>query len=49
MTERGHVHDGELEQYSAGVLDLERIIALEVHLSRCQECREVLKQDSPKK
>jgi anti-sigma factor RsiW len=44
MPEHGHIHDDDLELYSVGHLEPERLIALEAHLSRCQECRERLKR-----
>jgi uncharacterized small protein (DUF1192 family) len=44
MTEDAHLHDDELELYSAGHLEPERIGALEAHLSRCQDCRDRLNQ-----
>jgi len=42
MSHNAHIHDDDLELYMAGHLELERILALELHLSRCQDCRERL-------
>ena len=39
-----HIHDDDLELYSAGHLEPERVTALESHLSGCQDCQERLQQ-----
>ena len=39
-----HIHEDDLELYSAGQLEPERIPALEAHLSACQDCQERLHQ-----
>ena len=42
MSENAHIHDDDLELYSTGHLEQERVAALELHLSQCQDCRERL-------
>ena len=44
MNETAHIHDDDLELYSTGHLEPERIPALESHLSGCQVCQERLRQ-----
>jgi len=44
MQENGHIHEDDLEMYSAGHLEPDRILGLEAHLSECQECQERLRQ-----
>ncbi len=44
MAEDAHIHDDDLELYSAGHLEQELIAALELHLSHCQDCRQRLSQ-----
>ena len=39
-----HIHEDDLELYSAGYLEPERISPLEAHLSGCQDCQERLHQ-----
>jgi hypothetical protein len=42
MTDAAHIHDDDLELYSAGHLEPERISPLKAHLSRCPFCQERL-------
>src|SRR5258708_1986409 len=42
MATTAHVHDDDLELYSAGHLEPERIPTLKAHLSRCQDCQKRL-------
>ena len=42
MSENAHIHDDDLQLYIAGHLEPERILALELHLSNCRDCRERL-------
>ena len=42
MPKSAHIHDGDLELYIAGHLETEWILALELHLSNCRDCRERL-------
>ena len=44
MTNAVHIHEDDLELYSVGHLEPERVAALESHLSDCQECHERLHQ-----
>ena len=44
MPYNAHIHDDDLELYSAGHLELERVAALESHLSLCPDCQERLTQ-----
>ena len=44
MRDEIHIHDDDLELYNSGRLEPERILALELHLSVCHECRERLRQ-----
>jgi hypothetical protein len=39
-----HIHEDDLELYSAGHLEPEFVAAMESHLSSCQDCRERLNQ-----
>jgi len=39
-----HIHDDDLELYSAGHLEPERVAELESHLSDCPECQDRLQQ-----
>ena len=42
MADTSHIHDDDLELYSAGHLEPERMSALKAHLSICQDCQERL-------
>jgi hypothetical protein len=42
MADTAHIHDDDLELYSAGHLEPERIPPLKAHLSICQDCEERL-------
>ena len=42
MPDTVHIHEDDLELYSAGHLEPERVPALEAHLAGCQDCRERL-------
>lgn len=44
MSENEHIHEDDLELYSAGHLEPERVATLESHLSGCQDCQERLHQ-----
>jgi len=44
MPDTVHIHEDDLELYNGGRLELERILAVERHLSDCQTCRERLSQ-----
>ena len=44
MNDIAHIHEDDLELYSAGHLEPERIPALELHLSDCQDCQERLER-----
>ena len=44
MTYIAHIHEDDLELYSAGHLEAERVSALESHLLDCQYCLERLHQ-----
>ena len=44
MNDATHIHEDDLELYSSGHLEPERIPALELHLSGCQDCQERLHQ-----
>ena len=44
MTNSVHIHEDDLELYSVGHLEPERVAMLESHLSDCQECQERLHQ-----
>ena len=37
-----HIHDDDLELYTAGKLEIEKILPLESHLSVCEVCRKRL-------
>ena len=39
-----HIHEDDLELYSAGHLEPERVTALESHLADCGDCQERLHQ-----
>ena len=42
MAYTAHPHEDDLELYSAGSLEPERVPPLEAHLSECQYCQERL-------
>jgi hypothetical protein len=42
MADTAHIHDDDLELYSAGHLEPERIPPLKAHLFECQDCQERL-------
>lgn len=44
MPDTGHIHEDDLELYSAGHLEPERVPALEAHLSGCQDCQDRVQQ-----
>jgi len=44
MTDTAHIHEDDLELYSAGHLEPEHVPPLEAHLSGCQDCQERLHQ-----
>jgi hypothetical protein len=44
MPDSIHIQEDDLELYSAGHLEPERIPALESHLSDCRDCQERLHQ-----
>ena len=44
MPDNAHIHDDDLELYSAGHLELDRVAALESHLSLCPDCQQRLTQ-----
>jgi hypothetical protein len=44
MMDTAHIHEDDLELYSAGHLEPERVPPLEAHLSGCRDCQERLDQ-----
>jgi len=44
MPDTVHIHEDDLELYSTGHLEPERVPALEAHLSGCQDCQDCLQQ-----
>ena len=44
MHDNAHIHEDDLELYHAGHLELERVAALESHLSHCPDCQQRLNQ-----
>jgi hypothetical protein len=44
MYNDAHVHEDDLELYRSGHLEPQYILAIELHLSGCQDCRERLQK-----